>query len=399
MNITRQAETLPYDQIPFMHWGIITKYNFTSEKIRYIPRKRWDPLSSAEIRLYDPTLGRLIPIGKRRGHFSYVSPVRGARPEPQTPGKPSKDVFKNIIEGRDYAIFITLDDVRGDNPFSVSPVMLDVKKYRAVTISNRFPAMVRHIDEEIEEKIRKDIEDEYTKIALGINLVTLPTKYYETLSEIPANDLSAIIKSMNVSIDYCVEEARKRGIDLAPVYPFFNIGFMAGGSQPRLHSQVYIDLNMDGHGAFMENLLQAFEEKYSSGYCYLCTSRHDDRIVYENETWMVWVTSSPRRNFHLRLTTKRHVERITNLGEKEINDLAKTLIISSQALDRLGVTRDRNILFYSNPFGYSSFFHIFVDLIPFERIGGIENLDSCRVSRYSPEDVAMELRNIIEKSL
>lgn len=392
---------LPYEDIPFMHWGIITKHNFSEDKAKYVPRKRWDPLSSAEIKLYDPSTGKLIPIGKRRGHFSYVSPIRAKRPnELKEKNVPSKkhDVFKNIIDGKDYAIFITINDKRVDSAFSVTPVMKYLEGVKAATIINRFPAMVRHIDPEIEEKVRQLIEDKYTRIARGINLVTFVVReYYETLSEASLDILICLLKSMVTAIKFSVEDAIKRGIKLIPVYAFFNIGYMAGGSQPRLHSQVYIDLNEDGHGAFMENLLQAFEEKKNNGYCYLCTSRHENRVVFENNTWIVWVTSSPRRNFHLRLSPKRHIQRVTELQDVELEGLAESLIIISKALDRVGVSRDRNVLIYSNPYGYESFFHIFVDIIPFERIGGIEMLDSVRVARYSPEDVAEELRNAINE--
>ncbi len=392
--------TLPYEDIPFMHWGIITKYNFTDDKVKYVPRKRWDPLSSAEIKLYDPSTGRLIPIGKRRGHFSYVSPIRARRPGENKENRAEKrrvDVFKNIIEGKDYAIFIAIDDKRADSVFSVTPVMKELKGVKAATIINRFPAMVRHIDPEIEQKVKQMVEDRYTHIARGINLVTFVSgEYYESISEAKTEMLTCLLKSMTAAIGFSVEEATKRGIKLIPVYAFFNIGYMAGGSQPRLHAQVYIDLNQDGHGTFMENLLQAFEEKKNNGYCYLCTSRHDNRVVYENNTWIAWATSSPRRNFHLRLSPKRHVERVTEFEAVELEGLADALIKLSKALDMVGVAKDRNILIYSNPFGYESFFHVFIDVIPFERVGGIEMFDSVRVARYSPEDVAMELKKAIE---
>ena len=396
------AKILSYDQIPFMHWGIITRHNFSEDKIKYVPRKRWDPLSSAEIKLYDTSTGRLIPIGKRRGHFSYVSPIRAARPEDirKAREKKRRDVFKSIIEGKDYAIFVTLDDKRADSAFSTTPVMIELKDVKAVTIINRFPAMARYIDEEVLGKIKPRVEDPHTKIAYGINLVSFVVdEFYGTLSDARVDRLKCMLRSMISAIEFSVKDAMDRGIKLIPVYSFFNIGYMAGGSQPRLHSQVYIDLNQDGHGAFMENLLQAFEDKRVHGYCYLCTSRHDGRVVYENTTWTAWATSSPRRNFHLRLSPKRHVDRITDFDSTEVEGLADALIVLSRALDEVGVVPDRNVLIYSNPYGYDSFFHVFVDIIPFERIGGIEMLDSVRVARYSPEDVAQEVRRAVEEVL
>ncbi len=386
---------MPYEEIPFMHWGVITRYNFSKEKARYVPRKRWDPLTSVEIRLYDEVSRVLIPIGKKRGHFSYISPIRGRRPQASKHTGQLPDVFEDILAGKDYAIFVALDDKRAESPFSVQPTMMRINGYSAVTIINRYPAMIRYLEESIRDEVKRLVEDPYTRIAYGVNLITFPTKFSETLSDVTRDSLAAMLKSMIAAISYCVEEARKLGVHLIPVYPFFNIGYMAGASQRRLHAQVYIDLNMDGHGALMENILQAFEDQKRAGSCHLCTSKHEGRVVYENSRWIVWATSSPRRNYHLRLATKRHVARITDLDAREVQDLADALIVVSRALDRLGVSKDRNVLFYSNPYGYGSFFHLFIDFIPFERIGGVELLDSCRVARYAPEEIAEMLRKAV----
>lgn len=382
------------EDIPFMHWGIITRHNFSSEKLHLIPRKKWDPLSAAPILLPDAT-GKMIPIGKWKGHFSYVSPIRSARPGGEERTERVKDTFKEILEGRDYAIFISIDRNRFDSVFSAEPVMLDVRDATAVTIVNRYPAMVRVIDEQLEEQLKPKIEDEYTRIAHGINLVAFPAStYYETFSEADVTSLSAMFKSLLSAVSFGVEEAKKRGFTLIPLYVFFNVGLMAGGSQPRLHAQAYMDLNQDGHGAFMENVLQAFD--MMRGKCHICSSRHDERLVFENATWIAWATSAPRRNFHVRIAPKRHVERLTDLDDREIDGLSEILILISRAMDKVGVVRDRYVLIYSNPFGYQSFFHMFIDFVPFERIGGIEVLDSVRVVRIAPEDVAKLLRNAIE---
>lgn len=385
---------LRLEDVPFMHWGIITKYNFSQDKIRLIPRKKWDPLAAAPITLPDSS-GKMIPIGKWKGHFSYISPIRGVRPgEGGKEGKP-KDVFKEIIEGRDYAIFVTINNEKFDGAFSAEPLMFDIRDARAATIVNRYPSMVRVIDEDLEPQLKAKIEDKYTKIAHGINLVAFPvSEYYETFSEANVNSLTCLLNSMSNAIKISIEDARKKGYTLIPVYVFFNIGPLAGGTQPRLHAQVYLDLNQDGHGAFMENVLQAFDTMKEN--CHICSSRHDNRVVFENNTWIAWATSAPRRNFHVRIAPKRHVEKVTELDEGEMRGLSETLIKISKAMDRAGVARDRYVLIYSNPVGYNSFFHMFIDFVPFESIGGIEILDSVRVARITPEDVAVILRKALE---
>jgi len=61
----------------FMEWGVINKENFQS--LNALPLKRWDPLSTVIIRSKD------FGLRKRQiryyGHYSYLSPIRGKRPE------------------------------------------------------------------------------------------------------------------------------------------------------------------------------------------------------------------------------------------------------------------------------------------------------------------------------
>jgi len=93
-------------------------------------------------RALDDKTGKVVSIGKWKGHFSYVSPVRAHRPG-EARESVVKDAFREIIEGRDYAIPITLNEQLSDSPFSIEPVLCDsLKDYSAVTIINRFPAMV-----------------------------------------------------------------------------------------------------------------------------------------------------------------------------------------------------------------------------------------------------------------
>jgi len=394
----KHSEKLALEEIPFMHWGIITKYNYDESKARYVPRKRWDPLSSSEIFLVNERTGEIVRLPRRRGHFSYISPIRSARPgASKPPVKKPLDVFEKIISGEDYAIFVTVDERWTDSAFSLTPVKMNIKGSKATTIINRFPAMIRYLDPNIRGKIESKLRNGYTKLAFGINLITFPVDYAETLSDVSFDSLVALLSAMAKSIEYTVKEAMDKGAEIIPVYPFFNIGYMAGGSQPRLHSQTYVDLNMDGHGVFMENVLIAFAEQQKKGYCHLCTAKHRGRIIYENSSWIAWATLSPRRNYHLRLSPKRHIGRITELDEHEIRGLADALIVLSKALDEVGVSKDRNVLIYSNPYGYKSPFHLFVDIIPFERVGGIEILDTVRVVRVAPEDVAERLKKVIKE--
>ena len=113
--------------------------------------------------------------------------------------------------------------------------------------------MARIVDAEIKANLSSQLPRN-SKLAEGINLVTIARHFYPSLdfNSIPEDILEGIFVCMKEAILYCILEAIERDYYDIPVSPFFNIGPMAGGSQPRIHSQVYIDLNGDGHGSRLE---------------------------------------------------------------------------------------------------------------------------------------------------
>ncbi len=407
-----------------MEWGIINKENFTS--VKDVPIKRWDPLSTVSITTDE--FGLHKKIQRFYGHYSYLSPIRGKRPEgykaqykkseitsksPETEIK-NIDVFSAILGGIPLynedgsligdanTIIITEDNKKRDKPFSELPHRIEKvsESTKALTFINRYPAMARVVDPEIKEKVSSHLPTN-SKLAEGINLITISRDFYPSLefSSIPEKILEGLFICMKEAILYCILEAIERDYYDIPVSPFFNIGPMAGGSQPRIHSQIYIDLNGDGHGSRLEGILRAFKEMGDK--CHLCASYHGDgsRIVLDTDFWTFYATGSPTRNYHLRFNPKEHIRRFSQLKKPQINDLAKSLKIIFKALDDLNIDANRNILFSSCPYGYDANFHMFGDIIPHEIIGGAEMADDMRVARKLPEDAAEELRNAISNSI
>ncbi|MHA1487985.1 MAG: hypothetical protein ACTSSC_12555, partial [Promethearchaeota archaeon] len=170
-----------------------------------------------------------------------------------------------------------------------------------------------------------------------------------------------------------------------------------GGSQPRIHGQVYIDLNMDGHGSRLEGHLEAFKEMGDN--CHLCQTSHgdSDRVIIKTEYWTFYTTGSPVRNYHIRFHPNEHLRRFSQLKVNQISDLAKVLRIIFQGLDDISIDKNRNILFNCCPFHYDANFHLFGDIIPHEIIGGAEMVDDMRVARKLPHIAAKEIRNSIQK--
>ena len=409
-----------------MEWGIISKENFEGKTTYDVPIKRWDPLSTVSIRTED--FGLRKERARYYGHYSYISPIRGKRPKgfktteeekqfydcsKKIVGK-YKDVFSSVVEGHiihddwgmplgnGFTIIITQDEKKRDNPFSETPHRIEKipDASKAVTLINRYPSMARIVDPDVDKYIKQNLPS-HLKLSKGINLVSVARKFYPSLcfNLIPADVLSGLFLSMKAAILYCIEEAINRDYYDIPVMPFFNIGTRVGGSQPRIHSQVYIDLNMDGHGSRLEGYLKAFKEMGSN--CHLCQTTHGgtDRIILETEFWTFYNTGSPVRNYHIRFHPNEHLRRFSQLKVNQIEDLAISLKMIFQALDDIKIDKNRNILFNCCPYGYDADFHMFADIIPHEIIGGAEMADDMRVARKLPLIAADEIRSSLKKYL
>jgi len=407
-----------------MEWGIINKENFVGKTSYDVPIKRWDPLSTVNIKLKD--FGFREDRKRYYGHFAYISPIRSARPKGFKTNEEEKqfydcskkiafkhkDVFTSITEGKPiydgwgkqlgdgFTIIITEDEKRKDNPFLEIPHQSKgiSDEGKALTLINRYPSMARIVDPDI-EKLISDKLPSHLKLSRGINLVTISRKFYPSLcfNLIPEDILASIFLSMKAAIIYCIEEAIERDFYDIPISPFFNIGLKVGGSQPRIHSQAYIDLNMDGHGGRLEGYLEAFKEMGDN--CHLCQTSHgnSDRIIIKTKFWTFYTTGSPVRNYHIRFHPNEHLRRFSQLNVNQINDLAKTLKVIFQGLDDISIDKNRNILFNCCPFHYDANFHLFGDIIPHEIIGGAEMADDMRVARKLPHIAASEIQKSIEK--
>ncbi|MFW9938210.1 MAG: hypothetical protein ACFFD5_11215 [Candidatus Thorarchaeota archaeon] len=406
-----------------MEWGIINKENFKEKTTYDVPIKRWDPLST--VTLAPDEFGLHRSQKRFSGHYSYISPIRGVRPKGyKTKEKKSdakdyslenleevQDVFMAIIEGKPlyrsdekllgdgFTIILMEDEKKRDKPFSDIPHRVKIlNSTKAMTLINRYPSMARVIDPDIKFSIQQKLP-KHLKLAEGINLVTISKDFYPSLdfSLIPSEVLEAIFISMKEAIVYCILESIEKDYYDIPVNPFFNIGTKVGGSQPRIHSQVYIDLNGDGHGSRLEGYLKAFKEMGES--CHLCETTHGntDRIILSTKFWTFYTTGSPIRNYHIRFHPNEHLRRFSQLKVNQMSDLANSIKMIFQAMDDMNLDRNRNILFNCCPYGYDADFHMFGDIIPHEIIGGVEMADDMRVARKLPNIAAKEIRNSLEK--
>ncbi len=396
------------EEIEYMHWGIINEYNFKG--LKYLPRKVNDPLFTNPNDLKTNNYGPIV----------LISPTRSARPvENNNGGDYRPEVFREIVEGRSYEICLAKDDVvYNDNVFSDSPLRQDLSNYDAVTVVNKYPAGIRVVDDFVKKNINC-----VNNLCYMINLVSFHTKlpkelsvienadslgvldrlkyYHQYLSRTPVSHISSVLKTMQSGINVCIEESVKKGVGEIVIDPFFNLGYLAGSSLRRFHSQVYMDLTQTGHDTDLEALLKSYCNE-NNDCCLLCESEHEGRLVYENDSFVLWVTQAPRRDFHLRAAPKNHVDSFRNLTGKEVGGLADVLKIAGLSLNKLSrVSASGNIIFRTLPYGYEPHdrennFHFFVDILPFETVGGYELSGDKMVARVHPWEAAEVVKKEVD---
>jgi len=382
-----------------MEWGII-KDNTN------LPEKRWDPL----LTYLDPENNQTF------GFFSYINPSRGTRhmeydhKTPPSRDKASCRVLCPIIKGEDPAIPVYTDQEEND-PFSdIFPIKRKYEHYDAITIVNKFPVFGR-VD------VRKSFRNSYSS---GVCLVPLPTQHFERLENTPNDLLTKLLWNTRDALQYTTKCAQRRGFQQIIPYIFFNIGKKTGGSLKHLHAQIYLDTTMDPspQRLGLHTLIRLHvQENYhaQNARCLICDMvaktldtylgeklNLAERLIIENEAWLVLSAFAPARNGHIRIFPKRHHARLTDLTNKELVELAEILRIINRSLNEIGIERDRTTVLFQKPHSGVQTrsevpFHLYIDILPFNYIGGIELSGDClKVIDLAPETLAGVLKEHIK---
>jgi galactose-1-phosphate uridylyltransferase len=380
------------------YWGIYNEF-------KSAPEERWDPFRTI-----------LSKNNMKIGFHTFISTLRYDRPIEYSKPKEiiqvkaleeGEDSFCHLVEGKLPAIVISKDLTVNKDPLSIEPEFEDLRSFKAFSTINLYPAMPRVFPSKkyfIKKRIIKEI-----------SLVHIFSKHYLTVEEITIEELVIYLKNVILTIQSCLEALKAENREKITVHHFYNIGLNAGASIPHLHSQTLFHINISGHGWKNQGFLQAFEENNSSdsSYCLGCNYANyvdidplgqvlflKERLIWEDSHWMILTSFAPEKDGQIRLIPKRHVSAIWQLKPEEIESLAKALIIANTSLSRfitdfgekLLILQDRNILFRQN---YSNF-HMLIDIIPIQQVGGAEALDDYRLSSFLPETSAKFMKDLIE---
>ncbi len=389
------------------HWGIY-------KNIENMPLERFDSFRTI-----------INEFNTKVGHITQFSLIRGNRPFEHNNDKdeifhsPKDDSFCKVVEGTLPAVLLSKDSEKVEDALSINSAKSKLTDHRAISIVNLFTPMARVLYDNVQQIT--SIRDK----SVGIGLVHLLTNHYDTLTEVPIEEVEKLLFTTRLAQKNSISELKaKYNTEKLTLLHFFNIGEEAGASICHLHSQTYIYANEIGHGWTSLGFLSVpgFHKKLKNNmnYCLACELSKGDRkiidpigqdlllnerTVFENDEWLVVTAFSPERDGQLRLFPKRHVSQFIYLDDKQITDLAEVMVIANKALDNfikgtnpsMHLLQDRNILFRQDNVGYESGMHLIIDIIPIQRIGGAEIMETYRIATMFPEDVAAIMRESLKE--
>ena len=277
----------------------------------------------------------------------------GARPSVP---KQAPDILKWILEGekgKGNAIVLEFDQETrlGYDDFYLKDIplrKLNKQDAHAVTIINKFPAYVRIMDDKLVQLLDKigflsrgkfkDGKPSVLKtIPFGLNFVSFPFDYADSLSEMPVYNLYSTMKSTQRTLKRAFESTDNSD---SPYDVFFNIGCLAGGTIPRIHMQTYFRTKQDPDETY---------DYHEEGKVSLRYFAESDLIEIEpgNRNWNAYIPQIKTGRFDIRFELKnQRQKKFADLGDIELWDLAEMLVYHSNILDEVIGIPERNIQFF-----------------------------------------------------
>ncbi len=383
------------------NWG-------TFYQLDYLPEERWDPFSTV-----------IRENGMKIGHQTIISTFRGKRPyefsihsskKSQTKVNECKDSFCQLISSKIPSIVISKDLRITKDLFSKEPEFENLSQTTVFTSLNLYSPFIRILLNQDKSKSGKN------RYAHGISLIHAFSKHYEKIENVLEKEMVLYLENIVLTINTCIKNLKENKSRDFNIYHFYNIGSSSGASIPHLHSQTLIQFEKKGHGWRFEGFLEAYKQNQDSSldksYCLACNlsknldTDHlgqklsvEDRIIWEDNYWLTFVAFAPEKDCQLRLIPKRHVSVIWQLNEEEIGSLAKALIAVNKVLTQfihkrgndLFLLQDRNLIFRQ----HFEKFHMLIDIIPIQQVGGGEILDNYKLSHVFPEKIAQEMKELM----
>lgn len=230
-------------------------------------------------------------------------------------------------------------------------------------------------------------------------------KHNITLAEMPENEVKDVIQLWKN--EYSELSSHEL---IHNVLIFENKGKVIGVSNPHPHGQIYATGFVP---KIMERQVESFSKYYAERNSHLLSDltkyelTNKDRIVLENEHFVVFVPFFARFVFETYLVPKRRVPRIIDLNNEEINAFAEILKKLLVKFDNLYQRSFPNITMLQNApcdeKPENKYFHFHVEFYPplrshdkLKYLAGFESGGGNIINPVRPEEAAGMLRNASE---
>lgn len=234
-----------------------------------------------------------------------------------------------------------------------------------------------------------------TTSGYGFHEVIIESPFHnQTIAKLKISEIECIIRAYHDRFEDLAKESIKY------IMLFKNQGELAGASIDHIHSQIIaIPVISEYIRRKDEIALNYFKKTERCLYCDLNKQelQLEDRILYQNDDFLVFHPYASRYPFETWISPKHHKASFRNISAKEITTLASILLETMVKIDR-GLNRpDFNYLFYSAPIGEenSSYLHWYVQIVPrIHNVGGFEIGTGIYINTHAPEATAKYLKEM-----
>lgn len=202
--------------------------------------------------------------------------------------------------------------------------------YIVLKYDNDFPAL------SLNPPVEDDVETELYKTAPSYGkceVILYSSDHHTTLPQLDDLHLNELVKLWKERFTE-ISSFEK----IKYVFIFENKGEAVGVTMPHPHGQIYgypfipkkLELELDACKEHMEN----------TGRCLICDMNREEekfskRVIFENESFIVYLPFFSEYPYGIYISSKRHIQYITQFTKKETYDFAQTLKTATGTLDSL----------------------------------------------------------------
>jgi len=250
----------------------------------------------------------------------------------------------------------------------------DGEKWKVRWFANKFPA--------VEPELHKEIEPGgfYTKgEGFGFHEVIAETPdHTRQLANLSKEELKDVLK---VYSQRMAELSQKEGVKYVQI--FKNNGAEGGCSIAHSHSQIIAGNLVP---CYVKEKIEAVKKYEQCPYCEIIeTEEKSERFIFANESFLAFATFAPRFNYEVMIFPKKHYRNLTEISEKEFEDLAEAFEKILSKLAKIGAPY--NFYLHVAPTGENLHFHF--EITPrMNTWAGFELATESYVITTSPEEAA-----------